>query len=612
MSEVMVNPATSPGGLTPLEREIMAEAARAARECKLELAVRTPAAMRDALVELLQSPRFARFRDLVDEHQRVDAAARSFDIQAVTIGIAFEVVLGVGARGSFGVGCSPGNWSSFTEYVIYLNGGVDLGIDAGGLIGVIVGVYNVEPTALAGGSYGWEADVGLGEEVEVNEYYRSQDKSNRLGYSATEALGEEEGADGDYLYTWIFNFDAPLAYQPRAANYMIIQSITCNKTSEMGHDEVFFRFKPDDGYTYTYPTQGNLSMADGDVWQAGRSIWFNDSVYVELFDSDGPSNDDSLGSVTYTTSDFPNAITVSGSGGSYTINAVLNPPVPPFSAIRAINSVATSVAAPAACAFDSKALLAWKGSTNSNIYYSASANGQPPWPGSSIVTGAATSASPAAVEFNGQLFVVWNDVNLKWAVSPNAIPPWGPVQTIAGEQSGGQISACVFNGTLYLFWSDFYELALLYTTYDAARGAFVTPSSVISMPPPSIRSGVAACAFNGKIYLFWRDNATARVMVSAATGAPWPVAVACSAETTLTAPAACVHDGKLFVFYVDPTTQTVRFMSSTNGTTWVVGGFASGTLATTMPPAALAGANGIDLFITQAAGPICVSSGNPS
>jgi hypothetical protein len=612
MSEVMVNPASWPADVTPLEREILAEAARAARASKLEVAVRTPAAMRDALVELLQSSQFARFRDLVDEHQRVDAGSRSFDIQAVTIGIEFEVVLGVGAKGSFGVGCSPGNWTTFSEYVIYLNGAVDLGIDEGGLIGIIVGVYNVLPTALAGGSYGWEADVGFGEEVEVNEYYTSEDKSNRLGYSATEALGEEDGADGDYLYTWIFNFDAPLAYQPRAANYMIIQSITCNKTSEAGHDEVFFRFKPDDGYTYTFPTQGNLSMADGDVWQAGRSIWFNDSVSVELWDSDGPSNDDSLGSVTYSVSGFQSAVTVTGSGGSYTINAVLNPPAPPFSAIQRINNVATSADGPAACAFNSESLLAWKGSSNTNIYYSASPNGQPPWPSSSIVSGAAASASPAAIEFNGQLFVFWNYGNLKWAMSPNGNPPWGPVQTIAGEQSGGQISACVFNGTLYLFWSDQYELALCYTTYDAARSAFVTPAPGISMPPPSIRSGLAACVFNGKIYLFWRDNATAHVVVSAATGAPWPAGVPCSAETTLTAPAACVHDGKLYVFYVDPTTQTVRFMSSQNGTSWSAGGFANGTLVTSMPPAVLAGANGIDVFIAQAAGPICVSSGNPS
>jgi hypothetical protein len=614
MSEVAVNPTLTLDDATPLEREIMAEAARAARACSLDVAVRTPAAIRDALVSLLQSQTFARFRELVDEHQRLDAGERKFDIQSVTLGVEVEVALGVGAKGSIGVGCPPGNWTSFPQYIIYVSGALEIGIIEGALGGIVVGLYNVLPTNLAGGSYGWAVDIGFLEEIEVEGAYSSADKSptNLLGYSITEAGGEEDGADGDYSYTWIFDWDAPLAYQPRAANYMIIQSITCNKTSESGHDEVFFTFKPDDGYTYTYPTQGNLSMADGDVWQAGRSIYFNDSVSVELWDSDGPSNDDSLGSVTYSVSGFQSAVTVTGSGGSYTINAVLNPPAPPFSAIQAINSVATSKQGPAACAFNSKALLAWSGMTNSNIYYSASPNGQPPWPGSSTVTGAATSASPAAIEFNGQLFVFWNDMNLKWAMSPNATPPWGPVQTIAGEQSGGQISACVFNGTLYLFWSDQSELALCYTTYDAARGAFVTPAPGISMSPPSIRSGLAACVFNGKIYLFWRDNATAHVMYSAATGAPWPAAVPCSAETTLTAPAACVHDGKLYVFYVDPTTQTVRFMSSQNGTSWSIGGFANGTLVTSMPPAVLAGANGIDVFIAQAAGPICVSSGNPS
>ena len=616
MSEVVMDPTLSLDDPTPLEREIIAEAARAARACSLQVAVRTPAAIRDALASLLQSQEFARFRDLVDEHQRLDAGARTFDIQSVTIGIEVEAALGIGAKGSIGVGCAPGQWRSFEQYVIYVSGALEIGIIEGGLGGIVVGLYKILPTALAGGSYGWAVDIGFGEEVEVEAAYSSANKapSNLLGYSITEAGGEEDGADGDYSYTWIFNWDAPLAYQPRAANYMVIQSITCNKTSESGHDEVFFTFKPDDGYTYTYPTQGNLSMADGDVWKAGRSIWFDDSVFVELWDSDGPSNDDSLGSVTYSVSGFQSAVTVTGSGGSYTINAVLNPPAPPFSPIQRINSVATSAQGPAACAFNSELLLAWKGMTNSNIYYSASPNGEPPWPGSSTVTGAATAASPAAVEFDGQLFVFWQgSTNINWASSPNAMPPWGAVQTIPGEQCGGQMAACVFNGTLYLFWSDRLELALCYSTYDPARGAFVTPARGISTPPPSVATGLAACVFNGKIHLFWRDYSTARVMVSASTGAPWPAAVACSTnETTATAPAACVHDGKLFVFYVDPATQTVRFMSSQNGTSWSAGGFADGTLVTAKPPAVLAGGSGIDVFITQAAGPICISSGNPA
>jgi hypothetical protein len=615
MSDVAVNPTSSLEDLTPLEREIIAEAARAARACNLDVAVRTPAAIRDALVALLQSQELARFRELIDEHQRLDAGARSFDLQGVTIGIEFEVALGFGAKGSFGVGCPPGNWKSFTEYIIYVRGVAEVGIVVGGLFGIVIGLYKILPTALAGGAYAWAIELGSGEEIEVEGIYSKDEEtpSNLLGYTVAEAAGEEEGADGEYSYTWIFDWDAPLAYQPRAANYMVIQSITCNQPSESGHDEVFFTFKPDDVYTYTYPTQGNLSMGSGDVWNAGRSIWFNDSVAVELWDSDGPSNDDSLGSVTYSVSGFQSVATVSGSGGSYTIRAVLNPPVPPFSPIRRINTVATSALGQAACAFNSQSLLAWKGSGNTNVYYSASANGQPPWPGSSTVTGASTAISPAAVELNGELFVFWRNTNINWATSPNGMPPWGAVQTIPGEQAQGQMSACVLNGALYLFWSDQYEQALCYSTYDPARGAFVTPAPGISTPPPAVATGVASCVFDGKIYLFWRDPSTTHVMVSASASAPWPAAVPCSTnETTATAPAACVHDGSLFVFYVDPTTQTVRFMSSQTGTSWSAGGFAGGTLVTSMPPAVLAGGDGIDVFLTQAAGPICVSSGNPS
>lgn len=317
---------------TALEKQLFAETAKAIgqwkaspqnREKLASLSGMTADDVRSFFRGLLNAPEFDQMNALVAKHRSLPAKDISFPLKAVSAGIDGSLVLIIGVQGSIGVAVDPTNPTDYSQDVLYLTGQFEVGIDEGGEVGVVVGFWNEAPVDLGGVSYGWEVEIDDFGGGYVEASYANSDKSGFIGVSVSLDAGEEDGAEGEASYTFVWS--ATPIYQPPAQNYMIINSINCNDNSESGHDEVYFYFTIDNGTRYRYPSQGEFSMAKGDSWNAGRSIKFNSQVYVQLYDQDDTSSDDSLGSYTYTTSNFPGSTTVSGSGGKYTLNAVLNP-----------------------------------------------------------------------------------------------------------------------------------------------------------------------------------------------------------------------------------------------------------------------------------------------
>ncbi|MBV9494472.1 MAG: hypothetical protein JOZ54_09515 [Acidobacteria bacterium] len=327
-----VDGAVKPAQPTQLEKKLLSAAAKAiakweaSPENKAKLA--TAASMsKDDLQAFLQSvllaPEFNEMNALVEQQRTADVSLSSFKLQSVTVGIGGSLVLIIGVQGSVGVAVDASDPTNFANAAMYASGQVEIGIDEGGEAGLVLGFYNSLPGDLGGVSYGWEVEIDDFGGGYVEASYSNINGTGFLGFSVSVDAGEEDGAEGEASYTFVWT-TTPI-YQPPANNYMIINSIHCNDNSESGHDEVYFYFTIDNGTRYRYPSQGEFSMAKGDNWNAGRSIKFNNQVYVQLFDQDDTSSDDSLGSYTFTSTNVPSSVSVSGSGGSYTIYSVLNP-----------------------------------------------------------------------------------------------------------------------------------------------------------------------------------------------------------------------------------------------------------------------------------------------
>lgn len=315
---------------TPLEKQLFGETAKALRAWSADHRHQLTALPGKPADEIhaffrsvLASPHFAEVNALVEKHRTAPLEEISFPLKAVSVGVDGSLVLIIGVQGSIGVAVNPFDLTDMSQDVLYVSGQVEIGVGEGGEVGVVVGFWKNAPVDLGGVSYGWEVEIDDFGGGYVEASYGSSDGTNLLGVSISGDAGEEDGAEGEASYTYVWQ--ATPIYQPPAANYMILTSIYCNDNSESGHDEVYFYFTIDGGTRYRYPTQGEFSMAKGDTWNAGRSIRFNSSVYVQLYDQDDTSSDDALGSYTYTTSSFPTSQQVSGSGGKYTLSAVLNP-----------------------------------------------------------------------------------------------------------------------------------------------------------------------------------------------------------------------------------------------------------------------------------------------
>ncbi len=256
---------------------------------------------KQAVAEILNSSAFAKLIQLLNS---LDLPASSF-----SFGITMELELIIGIEAVIGVAIGIGD-SKGVSSSEFLTVGLTEGIDEGALIGVQFGLWKNAPSDLGGYSWSSELDLGLGAEAEVGISYTAS--GGILGATLTIGGGEEDGADEEESYTFILGnqggdgYLKPV-YQPRKNNFLIITSMKCDSTQSDGAgnaNEVYFTFQADGDTLYHYPTYDYFSMQSGDTWNCGRSVWFNNTVQVNVYDEDDTSGDDSIGNFTINLSDL--------------------------------------------------------------------------------------------------------------------------------------------------------------------------------------------------------------------------------------------------------------------------------------------------------------------
>ncbi len=225
-------------------------------------------------------------------------AEMDWPVNAVSFGVNFEAELVVGLSGTLGVAVNPTNTNVDTS--TFLSVGLDEGVTEGAIGDIQIGVWTSEPKDLGGGSFSVELllDAVGGGTIAA---YWGYDGSFQ-GITIAAGVGEEAGIEIKESYTFILT-DEELGIPPiwqRPADHMLIFNKITAKNIAAGdgkHNEIYFKFKPDDGAYFPHPYWDYFAMAEDDKWYCGRSVKFNEKVKVKLYDSDdGP--DDDLGSIT--------------------------------------------------------------------------------------------------------------------------------------------------------------------------------------------------------------------------------------------------------------------------------------------------------------------------
>lgn len=300
----MVSPATPQPVAKPVlsdnEKEVFIEAEKAwaiysnSPEGKRELAAVENMSLPEVqayVAGLLDKPVFAKLIKLL---KSLDLPAGSF-----SIGLNFEIELIIGFSGTIGAAIGVGN-SKGVQGAEFLSVALEEGVQAGAMTGVQFGLWRSAPADLGG--YSWGVEVDLGVEVEGSGgLYFSNGKVS--GVTLTLGVGLEEGIAIVECYTFILGDQGVDPYikpvvQPRKNNFLIIESLKCEHPSNDGggdENEIYFIFQADGDTAYHYPTYDYFSMKEGDTWQCGRSVWFNSSVDVTVYDEDGTSDDDVVG-----------------------------------------------------------------------------------------------------------------------------------------------------------------------------------------------------------------------------------------------------------------------------------------------------------------------------
>jgi hypothetical protein len=277
--------------------------------------------IKEKVSNILNSKAFTLLKELLN---KAGLDAGSFSIG---LNIEIEFIIGIAATIGLAIGVGDNKGLASAEF---LTVAVDEGIDEGALVGVQFGLWTNAPSNLGGYAWATEGDGGIGVEGTVKVVYNGDDKEDILGVTVEVGVGEEDGIDEQETYTFILSsqsgsgdgFLKP-AYQPRKSNFLIIQSVTCINIQSDGignANEVYFNFQADnEGKNYYYPTYDYMSMQEGDVWNCGRSVWFDSSVQVNLFDSDSIGNDsDPIGNFTISLSQLSlNTVKTFGSTINY-------------------------------------------------------------------------------------------------------------------------------------------------------------------------------------------------------------------------------------------------------------------------------------------------------
>lgn len=287
--------------LTENEKKVFEEAEKAwatysnSPEGKKELAAvenMDLAAVRVYVAGILDKPVFAKLISLL---KSLDLPASSF-----SIGLGFEAELIIGFSATIGIAIGVGN-AKGVQSAEFLMVSLEVGVQAGAMVGVQFGLWTNAPADLGGKLTGTEIDLGFEAEASGALYYTL--KEGIKGATLTIGIGLEEGIAEIECYTFILGDQGVDPYikpvvQPRKNNFLIIESLKCVHPSNDGagdENEIYFIFQADGDTAYHYPTYDYFSMKEGDTWQCGRSVWFDSNVAVTVYDEDYPSDDDVVG-----------------------------------------------------------------------------------------------------------------------------------------------------------------------------------------------------------------------------------------------------------------------------------------------------------------------------
>ncbi|MCA9045680.1 MAG: hypothetical protein KDA69_15240 [Planctomycetaceae bacterium] len=248
-----------------------------------------PVDARLAMQDLVSGETFQEVRQLL---QSLDLPFNSF-----SVGINFEVELILAFSGTPGGAIGIGD-SQVVSASAFLSLGLDEGVEAGALAGVQFGLWKASPEDLGGWSIGGEliVDDELGGAIGAS---WNLSGSELQGVWLTLGVGVDDGGEMQESYTFILGgfvgFLRPV-YQPRKTHFLILTQLYCeNPSTDGGHNEVYFTFQADSDTMYYYPTYDYFAMAEGDTWYCGRSVMFDESIAITLWDED-TGGDTNLGS----------------------------------------------------------------------------------------------------------------------------------------------------------------------------------------------------------------------------------------------------------------------------------------------------------------------------
>lgn len=296
---------------TTAEQEIFAEVSRAvdawrtSPEGQAALKPETFDAdeLRRRINGFLKSDAFAPSRDLIMQQKQLSDDKISFPIQAVTLGFAVQVDLIGGLYFSIGYGADIDDIDNTS--VIYILGALQEGAIEGADVAVQVGLWKDSTKDLDGYYNGQNVDI---EDFGGVAVFSLESDHSVVAYLIDVGVGEDDGIAEDQVLVFTFDIGHSPVAQADADHFLILTQLECEKTSETGHDEVYFTFTPDGGTEYRYPTWKYYSMSEDSsdpehLWSCGRSVKLNSSVSVVLWDSDD-ANDDQIGNFTFNVSDF--------------------------------------------------------------------------------------------------------------------------------------------------------------------------------------------------------------------------------------------------------------------------------------------------------------------
>lgn len=246
------------------------------------------------LTDLISGPVFAPTVAMLTPPNLPSIPDLGFGFKSFSIGLNFQAQLIVGFTGTIGV--AIGFRDSSLGTATFLSLGLDEGVEAGAMAGVQFGFWKSAPNDLGG--YTWGEEVIIDDEAGAAVGVYENADGSLSGVTLTLGAGVDDGGGVQESYTFILSDGniLPPIYQPDASHFLILTKLKCVNISGGDGDknEVYFKFTPNGGATYPYPSWDYFSMAEGDIWNCGRSVKFNSSVYVEIYDTDDTSSDDLL------------------------------------------------------------------------------------------------------------------------------------------------------------------------------------------------------------------------------------------------------------------------------------------------------------------------------